>query len=191
MTATEDAIRRPVNTNGSAPGTVTVRVIWLGVAAYARSRSRCTGWTWRRPRSVLTNTGANTTTATMSRRGVVDVVPNMVLSTGASATIGMTDTTAAVGVMPASNQRLRAARIAATTAATPPTTRPTSTFVPVATEASHTSGATVRSCSPIAVGLGSRYGLMPAATTSTCHANSASRPTTTGGTQRRAAAAAG
>ena len=33
MTAVDDAIRRPVNRYGSAPGIVTVRVIWRGVAA--------------------------------------------------------------------------------------------------------------------------------------------------------------
>src|SRR4051794_36139696 len=105
--------------------------------------------------------GANTTTETTSRRGVVDVVPNIVLSAGASATIGITDRAAAVGDISESTIRLRAATIAASTAAVPPTRRPTSTFSPVASAADQTSGTTCRSWSTIAVGLGSRYGLMP------------------------------
>ena len=79
---------------------------------------------------MLTNTGAKTTTDTTSRRGVVDVVPNIVFSAGASATIGMTDRAAAVGDRSVSAIRLRAATIAAPTATTLPTTSPTSTFMP-------------------------------------------------------------
>ena len=110
-----------------------MRVICRGVAAYARSRSRCTGCTWRSPRSVLTKIGREDDDRDDEPpRAWSTSVPNIVLSTGASATIGITERAAAVGDISESTIRLRAATIAASTAAVPPTSSPTSTFSPVA-----------------------------------------------------------
>ena len=54
------------------------RVSCHRVAAYARSRSRCTGRTCRSPRSVLRNTGTNTASDAMRMRATSDVLPNIV-----------------------------------------------------------------------------------------------------------------
>jgi hypothetical protein len=98
-----------------------------------------------------------------------------VLKIGVIATIGIAAIPAASGVSISSSARTREASRAATTPTTRPTARPTSAFSPVMRAAVRIVSCCRRSCSKIALGLGSTKGLM--SRTSTNHCQSARKPT--------------
>ena len=112
----------------------------------------------------------HTTTATTAGAGSVDVVPNIVLSAGASATIGMTDSAAAVGDSrrpPSGCAPRRSPTDDHPAPARPPRARTrTPSPAPASAAASPIAeGSGSRYCSTIAVRLRSRYGPTPGATT--------------------------
>ena len=105
--------------NGTAPGRRTNRENCSRRRRVARSSGRAwTGSTWASPRDVLTKIGTTTTTATTSRRGSSVVEPNIVVNTGASATIGIAAAALTSGV--ASSRTIRDA--AASSASPTPST---------------------------------------------------------------------
>ena len=106
--------------NGSAFGTRTLRSDRpLGVAAYERISSSWIGVDLAQPAERVDEDGKNTTIVTMSRRGMLLVVENMLLKIGARAMIGMALRAAASGVTSSLTMRKRLARKAMAT----PTTR--------------------------------------------------------------------
>src|SRR3954452_23065750 len=116
---------------GTAPGSRTNRACCQGVAASEVISSACTGCTWRSPRIVDTNTGTITTTVTTRRRATSVVEPNIVVNTGASATIGTALAASTTGVASSCTSRDRAASSASATPSTNPATSPTAALPPV------------------------------------------------------------
>ena len=162
ITAAGAATRRPVMMYGTAPGSRTNRANWPGVAASAVISSACTGCTWRSPRTVETNTGTSTTMVTTSRRGISVVEPNMVVNTGASATIGTALAASTTGVLSSDTSRDRAASSASATPSRNPATSPTSAFAPVTSDVETRIGSCAPIWAAIAVGAGSRNAGTPA-----------------------------
>jgi hypothetical protein len=106
---------------------------------------------------------------------VLEVEANIVLKIGVRATIGIAAIAAASGVSISSSARTRDASSAAITPATIPIARPTRAFSPVMRAASRMVSCCRRSCSKIALGLGSTKGSMSRASTN--HSQSSRKPT--------------
>src|SRR5690242_18952638 len=144
-------------------------------------RSWCTGATWASPRAVEMNTGTTTTTATTSRRGSSVVEPNIVVKTGASATIDTAAAALTSGVASSDTMRERAAATARPTPRTNPTTSPTRAFPPITAAVARIIGKPATTWAAMALGAGSRKAGTPVAVTTCYHSSSVATPNTTGG----------
>src|SRR5690242_16820235 len=144
-------------------------------------RSWCTGATWASPRAVDTNTGTTTTTATTSCRGSSVVEPNIVVNTGANATIGTAAAALTSGLASSDTTRDRAARSARPTPTTNPATSPTRAFPPVTAAVARMVGNDAATCAAMALGAGSRKAGTPVTATTSSHSSSAATPNATGG----------
>ncbi len=139
-----------------------------------------TGATAHRPLLAVMNTGTTTTTVTTNLRGISVVEPNIVVKTGASATIGMALAASTTGVVNSEISRDDAASSANSTPIRNPATRPTNALPPVTEAVDAMTGSSVTTCAAIALGAGSRKAGTEAATTSSCHAARTPIPSATG-----------
>ena len=109
------------------------------------------------------------------------VEPNIVVNTGASATIGTAAAALTSGVASSDRIRDRAASNASPTPSTKPTTRPTKAFPPVTAAVARIVGKAATTCAAIALGAGSRKAGTPLTVTTSSHSSSAATPNATGG----------
>jgi hypothetical protein len=102
------------------------------------------------------NTGTNDARAAIAWRPNCESAPNIVLSTGAVATIGITARAATIGAESSSMNLLIEAKRAKAIPRIEPTSKPSSELVPVMRLAVHRDGATSTIAEPILPGLGSK-----------------------------------
>jgi hypothetical protein len=106
MTDRPAATRHPVRTDGSAPGTSRCASVAHRDARRTRNRSRCPGWTERRPNSVFVVMG-KIAMSTQTTTRLVNANPNQKPMTGMSARTGMVCRTTAQGYRERSSHRDR------------------------------------------------------------------------------------
>ena len=124
MTAAGAAIFSAVNRYGTAFGTRALASTSTAMAAYERSSSRWVASTWRSPLATLTSTMKYTISVTISRRGISDVIANMLLNTDTSTMIGIALRATASGVEHSLSSRNRISRKLTATPSTVPSDEP-------------------------------------------------------------------
>ena len=117
----------------------------------------------------------------------------MIVSTGASATIGIALAASTTGIVSSAISRDDAASTASTSPMRKPATRPTSALPPVTAAVDRITGNWATNCCAMASGVGSRNAGTAKATTTTCHTTRMRTPSATGASTpppRRGAAVA-
>jgi hypothetical protein len=112
------------------------------------------------------------------------VEPNIVVNTGASATIGTALAASTIGVVSSRSSRDQVASSASTSPSRNPATSPTAALPPVTRDVETSTPGCSAIAAPMALGVGSRNAGTPASRTTSSQPASASTPSATAGQTR-------